>query len=40
MFVAVVGHCGGKEEPFEKRADRCQRVMLGLLLGVLLLLVV
>ncbi|XP_046448972.1 prominin-like protein isoform X3 [Daphnia pulex] len=33
------GRCGAKEEPFEKRGDKCQRVILGLFLGVLLLLV-
>ena len=39
VIVVVPGRCGAKEEPFEKRGDKCQRVMLGLLLGALLLFV-
>lgn len=37
--LQIIGRCGAKEEPFEKRGDKCQRVILGLFLGLLLLLV-
>ncbi len=39
IFFCSIGRCGGKEEPFEKRADKCQRITLGLFLGLFLLLI-
>ena len=37
-FFFRTGRCGANDEPFEKRRDRCKRVLLGILLGLLALL--